>query len=89
VKNPLARFRQAGSFVAGLLIGLSIVVAVSAMTIVEPSDWRTLWIFGAPVILALGLALQLVVTTKPGHRRMTDPALGASPIRFMRLTHER
>ena len=89
MKNPLARFRQAGSLIAGLLIGLSIVVAVSAMVAVEPSDWRTLWIFGAPVILALGLALQLVVTTKPGHRRMTDPALGASPIRFMRLTHER
>ena len=89
MKNPLARFRQAGSFVAGLLIGLSIVVAVSAMTIVEPSDWRMLWIFGAAVILALGLTLHLVVTTKPGHRRMTDPALGASPIRFMRLTHER
>jgi hypothetical protein len=88
MKNPLARFRQAGSLVAGLLIGLSIVVAVSAI-VVEPSDWRTLWIFGAPMILVLGLALQVVVTTKPRNRRMTDPALGASPIRFMQLIHER
>jgi hypothetical protein len=89
MKNPLARFRQAGSFIAGLLIGLSIVVAVSAMVVVEPSDWRTLWIFGAPIILALGLTLQVVVTTKPGHRRMTDPELGASRIRFMQLIDER
>ena len=83
MKNLLARFRQAGSLIAGLLIGFSIVVAVSAM-VVEPSDWRTLCAFGAPVILALGLTLQFVVTTKPGHRRMPDPALGASPIRFMK-----
>jgi formate/nitrite transporter FocA (FNT family) len=73
MKNLLTRFRQAGSFIAGLLIGLSIVVAVSAMMIVEPSDWRTLWIFGAPVIFALGFALQLVVTTKPGHRAYDRP----------------
>jgi hypothetical protein len=85
----LARFRQAGSLVAGLLIGLSIVVAVSAIMVAEPSDWRTLWIFGAPIILVLGLALQVVVTTKPRNRRITDPGLGASPIRFMELIHER
>ena len=89
MKNPLARFRQAGSLIAGLLIGLSIVVAVSAMMAVEPSDWRTLWIVGAPIILALGLTLQLVVTTKPGYRRVPDPSLEASPIRLMRLIHER
>ena len=84
MKNLLARVRQAGSFVAGLLIGLSIVVAVSALMVLEASEWRTLCAFGAPVILALGLTLQFVVTTKPGHRRMPDPALGASPIRFMK-----
>jgi hypothetical protein len=89
VKNLLARFRQAGSFVAGLLIGLSIVVAVSALMVLEASEWRALWIFGAPVILAVGLTLQFAVTTKPGRRPMPDPALGASPIRFMRSIHER
>jgi hypothetical protein len=87
--NFIARFRQAGSLVAGLLIGLSIVVAVSALMVVNPTDWQTLWIFAAPIILALGLALQVVVTTKPWRRRMTDPALGASPTRFMQLIHER
>ncbi len=89
MKNLLPRLREAGSFAAGLLIGLSIVVAVSALMVVGPSGWRTLWIFGAPVILALGLTLQFVVTTKPGLRRMPDPALGASTIRFMQVIHER
>jgi hypothetical protein len=89
MKNTLARFRQAGSLVAGLLIGVSIVLAVSALMILEPSEWRTLSIFGAPVILAAGLTLQFVVTTKPGHRRMADPALGASPIRLLHVIHER
>jgi hypothetical protein len=88
MKNPLVTFRQAGSLVAGLLIGLSIVVAVSAI-VVEPGDWRTLWIFGAPIILVLGLGLQVVVTTKLRNRRITDPALGVLPIRFMELIHER
>ena len=69
MKIPLARFleafRQAGSFVAGLLIGLSIVVAVFAMMVASPSDSQTLWIFGAPIILALGIALLVAVTTRP------------------------
>ena len=80
MKTLLAIFRQAGSLVAGLLVGLSIVVAVSAMMVVEPSGWRTLWIFGAPFILALGLTLQFVVTTKPRDRRLTDSALGVLPV---------
>ena len=93
MKNPRARFRrafrQAGSFVAGLLIGLSIVVAVFAMMVASPSDWQTLWIFGAPIILALGVALQVVVTNKPANRRATHPEIGGSLVGFMRLMHER
>lgn len=91
MKNPPARFRrafrQAGSFVAGLLIGLSIVVAVFAMIAASPSDWQTWWIFGAP-ILALGVTL-VAVTSKPANRRATDPEMGASAVGFMRLIHER
>jgi len=93
VKTPLARFRdafrEAGSFVAGFLIGLSIVVAVFAMMVASPSDWQTLWIFGALIILALGIALQVVVTTQPGYPRTTHPELEASPIGLMPLFHER
>ena len=89
MKNSVARFRDAGSFIAGLLIGLSILVPVFATMVADASDWQTLWVFGAPVILALGLTLQLVVTSKPRHRRTAAQELGALPIGFMELSHER
>lgn len=89
MKNSPARFLQAGSFIAGLLIGISIVVPVFAMMDADPGDWQTLWVFGAPIILALGLTLQVVVITKPRHRRTTDPEPGALPVGFMELSHER
>jgi len=70
MKNLLAIFREAGSFIAGLLIGLSIVVFVFAMMVADPSDQQALWgVFGAPIILAAGLTLQVVVTTPARRRR--------------------
>jgi hypothetical protein len=42
---------------------------------VSPSDWLTLWVFGAPVIFALGLALQVVVTLDRGHGRTTKSSV--------------
>jgi multisubunit Na+/H+ antiporter MnhB subunit len=69
MKTSLARFRKAGSFIAGLLIGLSLVLFAFAMMVVDPSDWQSLWVFGAAITLALGLKLQVVVTTKPRQRR--------------------
>ena len=70
MKNLLAIFREAGSFIAGLLIGLSIVVFVFAMAVADPSDRQALWgVFGAPIILASGLMLQVVVTTTARRRR--------------------
>jgi hypothetical protein len=88
MKNSMARFRETSSFVAGLLIGLSIVAAGFAMMAANSSDWKALWVFGAPVILALGLTLQVVVTTKPRGQGTTDPEHVAFPIEFMELTHE-
>ena len=88
MNNSIAMLREASSFIAGLLIGLSIVVLVFAMTVTNPGDWQALWVFGAPVILALGLALQVVANTKPRHRRTTPPEFGELPIRFMELSHE-
>jgi len=80
MKNPLAIFREAGSFIAGLLIGLSIVVFVFAM--VDPGDRQAFWgIFGTFIILAAGLTLQVVVTAQC--RRTTAPELGALPIGFI------
>jgi len=62
--NPLERIRQSSSFIAGLMIGLSIVLATFAMTDPDSSAWRTFLILGAPVVLALGFALQALVTSK-------------------------
>jgi hypothetical protein len=62
MKNFLARFREAGSFIAGILIGVSIVVLVVASTGANTSDWQTLLVFGSPIILILGVALQVVTT---------------------------
>lgn len=70
--NPLARFRQSGSFIAGLLIGLSIVVTTFAVTDADASAWQTFLVFGAPVIVVLGLALQVLVTAKPRRRLATS-----------------
>ena len=89
MNNASARFREAGSFVAGLLIGLSIVVFASAMLIVDPSDSEALWVLGAPLALAVGIALQVAVTTRPRRPRTPDPALGPTPIGFTELRYER
>jgi hypothetical protein len=65
-----ARFREAGSFIAGFLIGVSIVVLVFASIGANMSDWQTLLVFGSPIILILGVTLQVVTTAKPRHERM-------------------
>ena len=65
MKNSMTRFREAGSFVAGILIGLSIMVAVFAMMVVNSGGWQMSWVFGAPILLALGLTLQFVALAKP------------------------
>src|SRR6266851_6467253 len=59
MNSPLVRFRKAGSCVAGLLLGLSIVIAVFAVMEENSSDWLTILllgalVFGAPIIFALG-----------------------------------
>jgi hypothetical protein len=60
---PIKRFCEAGSFVAGILIGLSIIVAVFAMMVVNPGGWQMLWALGAAILLALGLTLQFVTSS--------------------------
>ena len=89
MKNALAKYREAGSFIAGVLIGVSIVVGVFVMTVSDHGGWQTLEAFGALVVLALGLALQVIVTTKPRRPHATEPELGALPAGFMELGHER
>jgi multisubunit Na+/H+ antiporter MnhB subunit len=86
--NSLLRFRHTGSFIAGLLIGISVVVSALAMG-ADPSNGQTLWVFSAPFIFALGLTLQVLVGAKQQHRCTTDAEAGASPIGFPGLGHER
>jgi hypothetical protein len=85
MKNSTTALQEAGSFIAGLLIGLAIAVPVSAMLIAEPDGWQILWVFYAVIILALGLTLQVLVTIKPA--RATGPGLIALPVKVMDLSH--
>ena len=64
MKKALARFRDAGSFIAGILVGLSIVVAVIALTGVNTSAWQAFLVLGAPVILVSGITLQALLTAR-------------------------
>lgn len=77
MKNPLARFPDAGSFVAGLVVGVAILMPVFATMIAEPDDWQALRLLGGLTLLALGFSLQALVTAKPGHPRTTVPEPGA------------
>ena len=86
MKNALAKCREACSFIAGLLIGVSIVVLVIVMTASDHDGWKALEIFGA-LVLALGLALQVIVTAKP--QRPPSAGAGSLAARFMELVHER
>jgi hypothetical protein len=84
-----ARFREAGSLTAGFLIGLAVVASVFAMTIADPGEWQAIWVLSASVMLAIGLALQIVVTLKPRQSRTTGPKPGAMRVRFTELRHQR
>jgi hypothetical protein len=90
MKNSPAIFLDAGSFIAGLLIGISILVSVFAVMAADPGNWQTqaLWLLGAPAILAIGFALQRVLTARSPLRRITALEPGVPPIRLVRLIHE-
>ena len=87
MKKFPANFRNVGSFIAGSLVGLSLGVMVFAMMDAFPDEWQTLPLFGASIILAVGIALQIVATNMPRPRRAPALKLGALPVRFMDLNH--
>jgi hypothetical protein len=72
--NLLARIRQSGSFIAGLLIGSSVVVATFAATDSGPGRWPIMLALGAPVVLAVGLALQALVVSGVLRHMANGPA---------------
>ena len=83
------KLRNVGSFIAGTLVGLSLWVTIFVILDAFPDGWQTLPLFGAPIILALGIALQVVATYRPRPRRRTDPAHGALPTLLLALNRER
>jgi hypothetical protein len=75
MKNHLAEFRDTVSFIAGILIGLSIMVLLFAGMAVELTGWQMLLLlFVAPVILTVGVTLQVIITSKAPHGRVTSIA---------------
>ena len=77
--DSLARLRQTGSFIAGILIGLSMVVASFAVTGNDPGEWPILLAFASPVILVAGFALQAFVTSKVRRRIASRPERDVFP----------
>jgi hypothetical protein len=81
MKSPLEGFRDTVSFIAGILIGASIMVLVSAGMAVDLTGWQVLLFLGASVILAVGVTLQVVITAKARHRRAASMARGWHAVR--------
>lgn len=79
MKNSLAGFRDAGSFIAGILIGLSMMVFVFALA--DITDWQMLLLFGAPVILALGITLHVIIMPTARRLRTINMAPGWRAVR--------
>ncbi len=73
MKRTLVGLWQARSFIAGILIGLSIVVPVFASMGASQSHWQTLLVFSSPIILAAGVTLQALVTAKTRAPARFDP----------------
>jgi hypothetical protein len=66
----LAGFWQACSFIAGTLIGLSIMLPVFAsMNDGSASYWQTVLVFSSPIILAAGITLHMIPTATSGSPR--------------------
>ena len=67
MKSPLARPWHAASFMAGVLIGLSIVAPVFALTGGNASPWETRVLVGSAIVLLLGVVLQAAAIAKSPH----------------------
>lgn len=63
LKNT-TRIDQAGGFLSGVLIGLSIWTPVFAASADQPQDWLTYAIVGAIALLVLGIVLKAVVSKR-------------------------
>ncbi len=71
--------REDGSLIAGFLIGLSLVVATFAVTDAVSGAWQDVLLFGAPAVLALGIAVYALLTAEPRRRPATSAAHNGIP----------
>lgn len=67
--NHRMRCASCGSLAAGALIGLSMVIAGFALTESTTVAWQAALVACAPLLLVLGVALQIVVVPGPHGRR--------------------
>src|SRR4030095_13641190 len=67
MKTFKAGFQQVGSLIAGVLIGLSMVIiaCMFTMTAAESSHSQILLALGASIVFAIGVMLQIVMTAAP------------------------
>ena len=67
MKTFKAGFRQVGSLIAGVLIGLSMVIIVCmfTMTAAESSHSQILLALGAFIVFTVGVMLQILMTATP------------------------
>jgi multisubunit Na+/H+ antiporter MnhB subunit len=74
MKTFKAGFRQVGSLIAGVLIGLSMVIiaCMFTMTAAESSHSQILLALGASIVFAVGVMLQIVMTAAPRQPTPSD-----------------
>ncbi len=67
MKNSPTRPWPAASFIAGVLIGLSIVAPIFTLTGGNATPWETLILASSAIALVLGVALQTAAIAKSPH----------------------
>jgi hypothetical protein len=70
MKTFAAGFRQVGSLIAGVLIGLSMVIiaCMFTMTAAESGQAQIFLALGSSVVFAAGFILQIIMTATPQRR---------------------
>jgi len=64
MNGSMAGFRKLGSFVAGIMIGSSMMIPVLVVTAEKWGRWQTLGLVSSGLLLLAGLALQAVVSVE-------------------------
>ena len=75
MKTFTAGFRQVGSLIAGVLIGLSMVIIVCmfTMTAAESIHSQIFLALGSSIVFAVGFILQIIMTATPQRRSRRLP----------------